>query len=304
MAAADLTLLIDASSLIYRAFFALPDTIKAPDGTVVNAAHGFIDMIASLIATERPARLACAFDHDWRPQWRVTLVPAYKAHRVAAEDGEGVVETPAAPEAQEPVIQKVLSAARIAAAGAAGFEAEDVIGTIAKRATGRVGIVSGDRDLFALVRDPDVFVLYPRKGVSDVARIDQAQIEARYGIPGDRYFDFAVLRGDPSDGLPGVRGVGEKSAAALVRAHGSLDDIIRAARTGPKTGPLGKVAAELDYVRKAAQVVRIRTDVPIGRIDTRLHPPDTAALEALGETWRLAGPVRRLAEAMRSVLDG
>ncbi|MGH2829411.1 MAG: 5'-3' exonuclease, partial [Actinomycetota bacterium] len=216
----DLTLLVDASSLLYRAFFALPDTIRAPDGTVVNAAHGFIDMIARLIATERPGGMVCAFDEDWRPAWRVELLPEYKTHRVAGEAGADGVE---GPEEQEPVIREILGIAGIACAGAAGFEAEDVIATIAKRAPSpRVGIVSGDRDLFALVADPGVFVLYPRKGVSDLARIDEAEIERRYGVPGRRYFDFSVLRGDPSDGLPGVRGVGEKTAAALVRAHGSL----------------------------------------------------------------------------------
>lgn len=288
-----LTLLIDASSLIYRAWFALPDTIRGANGEPVHAIHGFVDMLARLIATYRPESVVCAFDDDWRPQWRVDLVPEYKAHRVELGEGEG-----AGPEEQMPAIRDLLAVAGIACVGAEGYEAEDVIGTLAARSEGRAGIVSGDRDLFSLVRDPDVFVLYPKRGVSDLETVDEAWIERRYGIPGSRYFDYAVLRGDPSDGLPGVPGIGEKTAAALVRSHGSLEAIVAAAEGGAAAGALGKVAAHLDYVRRAAQCVRIADSVPIGRVRTALPPKAPAALVEAGESLRVLGPVRRLAEAL------
>lgn len=288
-----LTLLIDASSLIYRAWFALPDSIRAPDGRVVNAAHGFLDMLAGMIASRKPDGLVCAFDLDWRPAWRVELLPEYKAHR-AADNGEPIQE---GPEGQEGVIREMLVAAGIASADAENFEAEDVIGTLVERGSGRRGIVSGDRDLFTLVRDPDVFVLYPRRGVSDLVVIDEAEIEKRYGVPGRLYLDFAVLRGDPSDGLGGVPGIGEKTAAALVRSHGSLDEILRAAQPG-SAGALGKVAAHRDYVMRAQQCVRIATDAPVPEVSTALPSAAPEGLRDAGEQHGLSGPARRLADAL------
>ncbi|MHB8513165.1 MAG: 5'-3' exonuclease [Actinomycetota bacterium] len=290
-----LTLLIDASSLMYRAFFALPDSIKGPDGKPVNAAHGFIDMIATLIATRKPDGLACGFDADWRPAWRVELLPAYKAHRVALveEAAEG-----STPEDQEDLIREALDLAQIGYASAEHYEAEDVIGTLAVRLEGQRALVSGDRDLFTLVRDPDIFVLYPRKGVSDLLKVDEKEIERRYDIPGDRYFDFAVLRGDPSDGLPGVPGVGEKTAAALVRAHGSLQGIVKAAADAKGKGALGKIAANLDYIARAEKTVRIATDVKLGRIRTALPMKAPAGLREAGKALGVEGPLRRLADAL------
>ncbi len=293
-----LTLLIDASSLIYRAWFALPDSIRSPDGDPVNAVHGFTDMLARLIATYRPDRAACAFDDDWRPQWRVDLVPEYKTHRLAAE-GEPV----AGPEEQIPLVRELLTAGGIACAGAEGFEAEDVIGTLAEREAAkgrRVAVVSGDRDLFGLVRDPDIFVLYPRKGVSDLAVVDEAEIERRYAIPGRVYADFAVLRGDPSDGLPGVPGIGEKTAGALIRAHGTLDAVLEAAKDG-SAGALGKVAMHRDYVRRAARVVQIQTTVPVGRVATRLPAAMAPAMIEAGRRMGVSGPVQRLTAALQGL---
>jgi 5'-3' exonuclease len=296
-ARAGLTLLVDASSLIYRAFFAVPDTVRAPDGTPVNAAHGFLEMVSSLALAYRPAYLVAALDDDWRPQWRVDLIDSYKTHRVATME-EAAAAGPT-PEDQIELIVGLLDMAGVASAGAEGYEAEDVIGVLAARAPGPVAIVSGDRDLFQLVRDPKVRVLFPRRGVSDLAVIDEGEIEKRYGIPGRRYFDFAVLRGDPSDGLPGVRGIGEKTAAALIAKYGSLDAVVKAAR-GAAAGPLAKVASSLDYIERARTVVRIASDAPVDDVDASFprHDPDPALLR-VAEANGLSGPVKRLLAAMR-----
>lgn len=289
-----LTLLVDSSSLIYRAFFAVPDTVRAPDGAPVNAAYGFLNMLARLVGDLKPSRLACAWDDDWRPDWRVELVPEYKAHRVAA--GEGPADETI--DVQMEIIADLLDLMGIAIAGAPGFEAEDAIGTLAARTKGPVAIVSGDRDLFQLVRDPDRWVLYPKRGVSDLVRVDEAEIRRRYGIPGRAYADFATLRGDPSDGLPGVPGVGEKTAAALISKHGTLEKVVAASK-GATSGPLAKVAAATDYIERAAKIVRITDAAPVGDVDITLplHPPRrTLAKTAAG--YALAGAVERLLAAI------
>jgi 5'-3' exonuclease len=201
-----------------------------------------------------------------------------------------------------PVILEILAGCGIQIVGHPGYEAEDVIGTLAQRAPGRVGIVSGDRDLFQLVRDPDVIVLYPRRGVSEIDVVDEKFIETKYQIPGRAYRDFAVLRGDPSDGLPGVRGVGPKLAAGLLARYGSLDAILEAARGSEDRGiALSKVRRDLDYVERALKVVTIPTDLPIAEVDlTRPRREPDATVVALAERHALAGPVRRLVAALQS----
>jgi 5'-3' exonuclease len=219
-----LTLLVDASSLLYRAFFSTPDSVRSPDGKPINAAHGFLNMLARLVNDHDPSRLACAVDEDWRPAWRVELVPEYKAARVA---GVATAEQTAADDdvgRQSVYVFKLLEGLGVPVVGLDACEAEDIIGTLAEREAARpdtrVAIVSGDRDLYQLVRDPEVYVLYPVKGVSEMLRVDEAEVTRRYKIPGRSYADFAVLRGDPSDGLPGVKGIGEKTAASLLNTHG------------------------------------------------------------------------------------
>jgi len=295
-----LTLLVDSASLIYRALFSVPDTVKAPDGTPMNAAYGFLGMLESLVATHDPDFLCCAADDDWRPDWRVELVDTYKTHRAEPGSAQEQAEDRLAP--QMPVIFEILAGCGIRVVGHPGYEAEDVIGTLAQRAPGRVGIVSGDRDLFQLVRDPDVFVLYPRRGVSEVDVVDEKFIETKYQIPGRAYRDFAALRGDPSDGLPGVRGVGPKLAAGLLARYGSLDAILEAARGSEDQGvALSKVRRDLDYVERALKVVTIPTDLPIPEVDlTRPRREPDATVVALAERHALAGPVRRLVAALTS----
>ncbi|HET7481376.1 MAG TPA: 5'-3' exonuclease [Actinomycetota bacterium] len=292
-----LTLLIDTASLVFRALFSTPDSIAAPDGTPVNAVYGFLGMLARLVSDHDPDFICCATDEDWRPQWRVDLVPSYKSFRAETGSAQEAAEVRLAP--QLPILGMLLDGCGIPLVGHAGHEAEDVIGTLAARAPGRVAIVSGDRDLFQLVRDPNVTVLFPRRGVSQVDVVNEAYIEARYGIPGRAYSDFAVLRGDPSDGLPGVRGIGEKLAASLISRFGSLDALIEAAEgTEPGTA-LGKVRRDLDYVKRAARVVAIPTDLPIPDVDL-IRPreePDAALYEA-ADGFKLGGAVRRLGAAL------
>src|SRR5215210_5033177 len=233
----ELTLLIDAASLIYRALFSTPDSIRAPDGTRVNAAHGFLGMLTRLITDHNPGFICCAADDDWRPEWRVELISGYKAQRAEPGSAQEKAEELLAP--QVPVVFEILELCGIKVVGQRGYEAEDVIGTLAQRAPGRVAIVSGDRDLFQLVRDPDIFILYPRRGVSQVDVVNESYIESRYQIPGRAYRDFAVLRGDPSDGLPGVRGIGEKLASSLLARYGNLDAILEAAASSNTGVALG-----------------------------------------------------------------
>ncbi len=288
MAADRLRLVLDAPSLIYRAFFALPRTIRDPQGTSVNAVRGYLDMSSRLLVDWRPTELVSAFDADWRPRWRVDAYPGYKAKR--AEDPP---ELPA----QLPIIRAVLDAAGLPVAEAAGYEADDVIGTIAASAADdeRLAIVTGDRDLLQLVRDPVVCVLYPVKGTSELTRFDEAAVQAKYGIPPQRYADFAILRGDPSDGLPGVAGVGEKTAARLLAAYPSIDDLLEARdELAPRVRQA--LEAQRDYLAAMRVIVRLPTDLDVTW--TTARPPDREQLARLAERHAIAGPVRRLLAAL------
>lgn len=294
---AGLTLLVDASSLVYRALFSTPDTVRTPDGSPINAAFGFLGMLSRLIADRDPDFICCATDEDWRPEWRVELIDSYKALRAEPGSAQEAAEDLLAP--QMPVLFEILEGCGIPVLGHPGCEAEDVIGTLAERAPGRVGIVSGDRDLFQLVRDPKVFVLYPRRGVSQVDEVDESYIESRFGIPGRAYRDYAVLRGDPSDGLPGVRGIGEKLASSLLTRYGSLDAIVEAATGSEQNVLIGKVRRDLDYVKRAVQVVTIPIDLPLPDIDlARPRREPEASLYAVAERSGLDGALRRLVKAL------
>jgi 5'-3' exonuclease len=297
-------MLLDSASLYFRAFHGVPETVTAPDGTPVNAVRGFLDMAAHLIRTRRPDRLVACLDLDWRPSFRVAAVPSYKAHRVSPAGGETV---PDGLVPQVPVLLEVLAAVGIAAVGAEGFEADDVIGTLAAAETDEVEVVSGDRDLFQVVREsPPVRLLYIGRGVRKLEVMGEAEVAARYGIPGSLYADFAVLRGDPSDGLPGVPGIGERTAAALVTRFGSLDAMLAALDGGSDAGfPSGartKLAAARDYLAAAPAVARVRTDAPVPAHSDALpaEPADPGALVELGERWNLDSPLNRLLGALKA----
>ena len=294
-------MLLDAASLYFRAFYGVPTTVTSPDGRPVNAVRGFLDMTARLVANRRPDRLVACWDDDWRPEFRVAALPSYKAHRLAPDGTAEVVPDELSP--QVPVLVDVLAAAGIERVGAPGFEADDVIGTLATRARGPVDVVTGDRDLFQLVDDErGVRVLYTARGIGDLEAVDEAAVTAKYGIPGRAYADFAVLRGDPSDGLPGVPGVGAKTAAALITAFGSLAGIREAAaRTAVPRPPLTaavlkKLHAARDYLDAAPVVVAVERAIALPAVEGALppRPADPAALARLAAAHGLRSPLQRL----------
>lgn len=274
---ADRLMLLDSASLYFRAFYGVPDTVKAPDGTPVNAVRGFLDIITRLIATYRPTHLVACWDDDWRPQWRVDLIPTYKTHRVAQEVelGPDIEVVPDPLEVQVPVIREALGALGITIVGAPAHEADDVIGTLATTATLPVDIVTGDRDLFQLVDDArGVRVIYTARGMSNLEIVTDAVVVKKYGVLPSQYADFATLRGDSSDGLPGVAGIGEKSAATLLAAYGDLRGIIAAAEAGEgmAAGVRARILAGLPYLEVAPTVVEVVRDLDVGAFDARLHP--------------------------------
>ncbi len=256
-------------------------------------------MLSRLVFDWDPDFVCCATDEDWRPEWRVRLIDTYKSSR--AQPGSAQEQTERHLDAQTPVLYQILALCGVPVAGHRGYEAEDVIGTLAARAPGRVAIVSGDRDLFQLVHDPAIFVLYPKRGVSLVDRVDESYIETRFGIPGRAYRDYAVLRGDPSDGLPGVRGIGEKLASSLIARYGSLDAVMAAAADAGGHVALGKVYGSFDYIKRALEVVTIPTDLPLPALDlTRPREQPSEAVYALAERNGIVDPVSRLTKALMS----
>lgn len=301
-------MLLDTASLYFRAYFGVPDTVRAPDGTPVNAVRGLLDFIARLVQDHRPDTLVACMDADWRPAWRVELIPTYKAHRVAEETPEGpdVEETPDTLSPQVPVIEAVLDALGIARAEAAGDEADDVIGTLATAAEGPVDIVTGDRDLYQLVDDArGVRVLYPLKGVGTLQLTDEELLREKYGVDGAGYAELALLRGDPSDGLPGVPGVGEKTAAKLLAAYGDVAGIVAAAedpRSKVTPAQRKRLLEARPYLAVAPKVVRVATDIELAPFDPALPstPRDPEALAALAERWNLGGSLERLLAVLRA----
>lgn len=296
-------MLLDTASLYFRAYFGVPDSVRAPDGTPVNAVRGLLDFIARLVQDHRPDSLVACMDADWRPQWRVDLIPTYKAHRVAEEipQGSDAEEIPDTLAPQVPVIEAVLDALGIARLGVPEYEADDVIATLATRAEGPVDIVTGDRDLYQLVDDArGVRVLYPLKGVGSLQITDEEWLREKYGVDAAGYADLATLRGDPSDGLPGVAGIGEKTAAKLLAALGDLPGIMKAAAdpASPLTPVQRRRLEEArPYLAVAPTVVQVVRDVPVpGSFDTALptEPLDPELLTALAERWGLGGSLERL----------
>lgn len=292
-------LAFDTSYVYFRSFFGVPDRFHADDGTPVNAVRGTLDAIARLTQQYRPTHLACAWDDDWRPAWRTELVPSYKAHRVVESDPEAE-EAPDALAVQVPLIVEALKVLGLRPCGAAEHEADDVLGSLAQQFDGRTYVVTGDRDLFQLA-DSSTRVLYIGRGIAKHEVVDPAWLEAGYDLSVGRYIDFSVLRGDPSDGLPGVKGVGEKSAAKLVREYDSLEAMLEAAQdpgSAMAAGLRTKLLAAADYLpaaRKVVEVVRtLDLDFPA------VLPADFDADDALalGRKWNLGGAMERAVEAL------
>ena len=301
-------MLLDTASLYFRAFFGVPDSMKAPDGTPVNAVRGLMDFISRLVGEYEPTHLVCCWDNDWRPQWRVDLVPSYKAHRVeyvVPGEAPDVEVIPDPLEAQIPIILDVLAAYGICVVGADGYEADDVIGTLATNAGMPVDVVTGDRDLFQLVDDDaGVRVLYIARGVGRHERVDNAWVRAKYDIDANQYADFATLRGDASDGLPGVAGIGEKTAATLLNRFGNVDGIIAAADDpdsdmGP--GPRRRIKEALPYLEVAPEVVAVARDIDLGAPDMGcpVTPADPDKVVELNDRWDLGSSAVRLVQALQ-----
>jgi len=301
-------MLLDTASLYFRAYFGVPDTMTAPDGTPVNAVRGLLDFVARLVADHSPGAVVACWDDDWRPAWRVALLPSYKAHRVVEEVPTAatpdVEETPDPLAVQVPLIAETLGLLGVPVVGAPRHEADDVIGTLATGAGRPVDVVTGDRDLFQLVDDDArVRVLYTARGVGRIEVVDAARVRERHGVEPRQYADYAVLRGDPSDGLPGVTGIGDKTAARLLAAHGDLRGILRAAAagTGPAARQAQRLAAASDYLVAAVRVVEVVRDLDLPR--ERLAPApwtdaDGAAWQAYAQRWGLGGSADRAAAAL------
>ncbi|WP_375424986.1 5'-3' exonuclease H3TH domain-containing protein [uncultured Friedmanniella sp.] len=308
-------LLLDTASLYFRAFYGVPDSLRAPDGRPVNAVRGLLDFITYLVQTYDPSHLVCCWDNDWRPAWRVELIPSYKAHRVAAGGDTVVTEMAAsgggetAPDGlavQVPMIVEVLAALGITVVGQDHYEADDVIGTLATTATMPTDVVTGDRDLFQLVDDArEVRVLYIARGVGKHEVVDDAWLRGRYGIPASAYVDYATLRGDASDGLPGVSGIGEKTAASLLTSYGDLGGILTAASRPASPiapGVRAKLGAAIDYLAVAPEVVAVARDLPLGVSEDDLllptAPADPDRFAALTEELGLSSSASRVLAAL------
>jgi 5'-3' exonuclease len=300
-------MLLDTASLYFRAFYGIPDSVRGPDGTPVNAVRGLLDIIARLVTDFEPASLVACWDDAWRPRWRVELIPSYKAQRVSRTepDGSDVEEVPENLVTQIPIIREVLDAFGIAVVGAADHEADDVIGTLATTATTPVDIVTGDRDLFQLTDDAsDVRVVYTARGMSKLEVITDDVIQSKYGISPRQYADFAVMRGDASDGLPGVAGIGEKTATQLLKDHGDLDRIIAAAADPDSSlspAVRTRILAAADYLAVAPQVVEVVRDLDLGEPDARIRPlapSQRAVVDSLTERWGLGGSAQRMLRAV------
>ncbi|OBK15306.1 5'-3' exonuclease [Mycobacterium asiaticum] len=313
-------LLLDGASMWFRSYFGVPSSIKAPDGRPVNAVRGFIDSVAVVITQHKPGRLVVCLDLDWRPQFRVDLIPSYKAHRVAEPEPEGEPDVEEVPDELTPqidMIMELLDAFGIPTAGAPGYEADDVLGTLAAAEhKDPVVVVSGDRDLLQVVADDPVpvRVLYLGRGLSKATLFGPKEVAEQYGVPAHRagpaYAELALLRGDPSDGLPGVPGVGEKTAASLLAQHGSLDAIVAAA-DDPKSklanGIRTKLRKASDYIEAAQQVVRVATDAPVTLSTSTdklpLHAADPKRTADLATQYGVGSSISRLQKALDRLPD-
>jgi 5'-3' exonuclease len=289
-------IILDVSSLMYRAHFAMRDGVRSPGGRSVGALHGYLDMVTRLIVSRRPDEVVHAYDHEWRPVARTDIYPGYKAGR--PPDPEGLPE-------QFTMLRQMLDLTDMVQVMTRGWEAEDAIGALCAQAAEHdlLEMVSGDRDLIQLVRDPVVKLLFTVRGVSDLLELDEAAVLERYGVPAFRYAEFAILRGDPSDGLPGVRGVGEKTARALVQTYGSLEELLTDAEASePRPGPLkGKPALRarlreaMDYIAAMQRLVPVNAVAPI---DRWRGERDDDALAGLADELGVRGPASRLRAAL------
>jgi 5'-3' exonuclease len=296
-------MLLDSASLWYRAYYGMPDTLLSPSGLPVNAIRGYLDMTARLVGIYKPNRIVACIEGDWRPSWRVDLFPAYKANRLE----EGSVDEEEEPETltpQIPILLDLIDAFGIPMVGVDDYEADDVMATFATNEKGPIRIVTGDRDLFQLVDDKkDIKVVYLARGISNHDLVDIKWVADKYGIPGDRYDLFAMFRGDPSDGLPGVRGIGEKGAALIANNFASVEEAIAGAKSGHQalsTALAKKIIEGIDYLKIAPTLVNCARDVALPKMNLNLpqRPGDLSNIYAMKEEFGLGASVDRLIAAL------
>jgi 5'-3' exonuclease len=263
----------------------MPETMVSKDGTPVNAVRGLLERIIRIKIERKPDLIIAAWDTEWRPQWRVDLIPSYKTHRLdqldeAEDQDEAASMMPDSLSVQIPIIEELLIALGIPVIGHEEYEADDIIGTYAHNAQfTSTEIVTGDRDLFQLIdNERDVSVLYTSKG--NLEHYREEQVLEKYGVRADQYVDYAILRGDPSDGLPGVKGIGDKTAAALINKFGNLDSVIREAENG-NSEIRQRIAINIvnnkNYLEKAKMVVPVVKNVeipPLNKVKISTAPKD------------------------------
>ena len=299
-------LYFDSATIYYRAFFAVPDTVRNASGQPSGAVRGFIDMVTTIITQFPSEHIVFAWDDDWRPQWRVELVPSYKTHRLETDSrlvGEGGEEVPDDLGPQIDAIAKILDAIGVPRLGEIGFEADDILGSLVAQHEIECDIVTGDRDLFQLVSDVgQTRVISITKGVRNLQIVDDTFLKEKYGIAGHQYADFATLRGDASDGLPGVKGVGEKTASELIGTWGSLDHFLEALANADESirpAIAKKFEAAKDTIGPARAVVKVRTDATVTNVIHRAEQiADIEQLNGLVAEWGIKRHVNQLLSAL------
>ena len=295
-------MLLDSASLWYRAYYGMPDTLLSPSGLPVNAIRGYLDMTARLVAMYKPNRLVACIEGDWRPSWRVDLWPEYKANRL--EVGSDDEEEPETLTPQIPILLDLIDAFGIPMVGVDDYEADDVMATFATKEKGPIRVVTGDRDLFQLVDDKkDVKVVYLAKGITNHDLVDTAFVANKYAIPGDRYALFAMFRGDPSDGLPGVKGIGEKGAALIANLFSTPEEALEGALVGHEALPAAlakKIIAGEEYLKIAPTLVHCARDVALPSMDLGIpkKPSDLSQIYQMKEEYGLGASVDRLISAL------
>ena len=297
-------LYFDTATMYYRAFFAVPESVTAPDGTPSGAVRGFLDMAASFISAYPAKQIAFAWDTDWRPSWRVNLISSYKTHRLDEDSvSDGVELIPDTLSPQISAISEILDAIGVARPGQVDFEADDILGTLVAQTKTNSYVVTGDRDLFQLVNDKTKNkVISMNKGMKNLEVVDDDFLLKKYGITGKQYAAFSTLRGDSSDGLPGVKGIGEKTASTLVAKYGSVEGVIKAAlKDDPELKASIKVniLAATDYLAKALEVVTVRTDAKLPKILARpTKIKNKKELIFIANDWGLVKQVNRVLTAL------
>jgi 5'-3' exonuclease len=294
-------MLLDSASLWYRAYFGMPDTLLSPSGEPVNAIRGYLDMTSKLVSQYKPKRLVACIEGDWRPSWRVELFPEYKANRL---DVEGEEEEPDTLGPQIPILLDLLEAFKIPIVGVDDYEADDVMASYTVSEPGPIKIVTGDRDLFQLVDDKrKISVVYLAKGIANHDHVDLRWISQKYDIPGERYALFAMIRGDASDGLPGIRGIGEKGAAVIAKQFSNLEEVMLAAENEDERltpNARKKLLESAEYARIAPKLVHCALDVPLPKMDINLpkRPDNLDEIYQYQKDYGLGASVDRLISAL------